>query len=76
MKHVKKGLGSIETPVLIIQAKHDPAVAVESADIIYSGVSSRKKEKMILEKSYHNIAVDVEKERVAKAVLGFFEGEL
>jgi len=75
MKRVKKSLGAIETPGLIIQAKHDPAVAVESADIIYSGVSSKKKEKIILEKSYHNIAVDIEKERVARAVLDFFEGE-
>ncbi len=76
MKNVKKRLGAIETPILIIQSKFDPAVAEKSADIIYDGVSSKIKEKIILEKSYHNIAVDIEKEKVASAVLDFFEGQL
>ena len=76
MKLVKGELSSIETPLLVMQSSLDTVVAKKSAGIIYEGISSRVKEKMILKKSYHTITVDVEKELVAKNILDFFEGQL
>ena len=73
MKSVRRGLSRIDAPLLIIQSKNDTVVDPKSADVIYDGVSSRVKQKVILERSYHTITVDVEKERVAETVLAFFE---
>jgi carboxylesterase len=72
MKSVKRDLSKIETPLLIMQSRQDTVVAFESVDIIYNGVSSKVKEKGIVEKSLHTITVDVEKEAVADRVVAFF----
>ncbi|MBN2223480.1 MAG: alpha/beta fold hydrolase [Deltaproteobacteria bacterium] len=76
MKRVRTHLPMVEDPLLIMQSVNDTVVAHRSADIIYGGVSSAVKEKVMLQRSYHTITVDVEKELVAKTVLEFFEKQL
>jgi len=76
MKQVRPALSRIDAPLLIMQSALDTVVDPRSADIIYDGVSSPIKEKVILTRSYHTITVDVEKELVAKTVLDFFERQL
>jgi carboxylesterase len=76
MKRVRTHLPMVEDPLLIMQSVNDTVVAPPSADIIYGGVSSAVKQKVMLERSYHTITVDVEKELVAKTVLEFFERQL
>ncbi len=76
MKKVRQALPRIDAPLLIVQSRGDTVVDPRSADIIYGGVSSAVKEKVVLERSYHTITVDVEKEIVARTVLEFFERQL
>jgi carboxylesterase len=73
MRRVRRQLRLIDAPLLVMQSAHDTVIDPKSADIICDGVSSRVTEKVILEKSYHTITVDVEKEAVANAVVDFFE---
>jgi carboxylesterase len=72
MKLVRSNLHLISTPLLVMQSRQDTVVAFESVDIIYNGVSSKIKERSIVEKSLHTITVDVEKEVVADKVVSFF----
>jgi carboxylesterase len=76
MRQVRRGLYRIDAPLLVMQSAADTVVDPKSADIIYDGVSSTVKEKVLLERSYHTITADVEKELVAKTVLEFFERQL
>lgn len=72
MKHVRLSLPAITIPLLVMQSRLDTVVDFKSVDIIYNGISSDIKEKVIVEKSLHTITVDVEKERVADRVVSFF----
>jgi carboxylesterase len=76
MKKIRHDLSRVDAPLLIVQSEKDTVVDPRSADIIFEGVSSSVKEKVILEKSFHTITVDVEKDIVAKSVLEFFERRL
>jgi carboxylesterase len=76
MGQVRRGLPRIDAPLLVMQSAADTVVDPHSADIIWDEVSSTVKEKVLLERSYHTITVDVEKELVAKTVLDFFERQL
>jgi carboxylesterase len=73
MKQVRRGLPRIDAPLLVMQSAADTVVDPRSADIICDEVSSTVKEKVLLERSYHTITADVEKELVARTVLEFFE---
>jgi carboxylesterase len=76
MRKVRRELPRIDAPILVMQSKSDTVVDPRSVDIIYEGVSSAVKEKVLLARSYHTITVDVEKENVAQTVLDFFERQL
>ncbi len=76
MKIVKSKLPTITTPLLVMQSNLDTTVEFKSVDIIYDGVSSAIKKKVILTNSLHTITVDVEKDDVAKSVIDFFEARL
>jgi len=76
MRRVRRELPRVEDPLLVMQSAIDTVVDPRSVDIIYGGVSSAVKEKVLLERSYHTITVDVEKETVAQTVLEFFERQL
>jgi len=60
--HVKMDLVDIYTPLLIIQSKKDHVVDFKSAEYIYDHVSATEKHFLKLEKSYHVITLDIEKE--------------
>ncbi len=66
-----KRLSLIHQPVLIIQGRYDKTVAPEVGEIILNGVSSDVKEHHWMEKSSHTIALDVEREQVARLSLRF-----
>ncbi len=76
MKIVRSKLPKVTTPLIVMQSKLDTTVEFKSVDIIYNGVSSSIKKRVILENSLHTITVDVEKDKVAKSVIDFFEARL
>jgi len=73
IKVVKKGLGRVTAPALIIHAEEDDVASTKSADLVESGISSACRKKIILHDSYHIITLDNEKEQVAAETIAFFQ---
>lgn len=68
---VRARLPKVTAPLLVMHAQADTTALVASADIVYAGVASVSKEKIILTESYHIITVDLERERVEHDVVRF-----
>lgn len=71
VRHVHYDLPEVSQPLLVIHSLQDHTIPASDADQILNAVSSVEKRKVALEKSYHIISVDVEKEVVHKEVLAF-----
>lgn len=72
--HLKRDLQDIYTPVLIIHSIQDHVVDIKSAEYIYQKISSPDKHFLKLEKSFHVLTLDVEKEIVFREVEKFIKG--
>ena len=68
----KARLSKVHSDCLTIVSKNDQTVPLEVLDIIGNGISSNKKEQVILEKSPHVVVNDIEKERVAQEIINWF----
>ncbi len=60
-KFVRKDLAKIEAPTLLIHSKYDDLTSIKSANLVYNKISSKQKEKIILDNSYHMVLYDNEK---------------
>ena len=69
---LSKRFNKITTPVQMVQARYDDVTSPRNAQFIYDRVSSKKKEIVYLEDSYHVITADQEKDKVAHAMDEFF----
>jgi len=69
-------LPSVHTPLLLIHAVHDHVAPYGSMAEIAARVGSREVETITLPRSYHLVAIDLERERVAAAVGDFLEARL
>ena len=69
-------LPSIGCPCQIIQARHDDMSSLRNAQHIFDRISSRQKEIVYLEDSYHVITADQERGKVAQSMLDFFTGNV
>ncbi len=76
LRVVRNGLSKITVPILIMHSKQDHTIPVDNADLIYRSVSSKQKKLVILEKSYHILPLDFEKEIIRDEILTFAEGLL
>lgn len=68
---VKKVLGRVEIPALVIQSREDETVSPRSAEFIYRCLGSREKRLCWLEKSPHLLTLGPEAMQVFEAVEGF-----
>lgn len=73
-KAVRKNISNITNPILIVHSIEDDFTGIKSADFIYNNVSSKTKEKIVLNNSYHLILYDNEKEYVYAKTLDFLFG--
>lgn len=71
MHHTKTELSKITAPCLIIHSKYDHTVPPGNATYIYQRISSKEKEILYLENSYHVITVDYDKEKVFEETYKF-----
>ncbi len=55
MDKTRKSLSKVDAPLLIIQGDKDPVVNAKSAQMVYEGVSTSKKELMLIPRTNHNI---------------------
>jgi len=72
VKYLSKRLAHINTPIQLMQARHDDITSVKNSQFIYDKVGSGIKELILLENSYHVITADQERETVARNVDNFF----
>jgi len=71
MKYTEENLSGITIPALIIQATGDPVVNPQSADEIYSKISSKDKELIKIKANRHGIVRGKEMKEVADEVITF-----
>ena len=69
--HVRQDLPEIEQPILVVHSRQDHTIDFGNAQLIFDSVRSQDRQKLELERSYHVVTVDVEKEKVQAAVLAF-----
>lgn len=71
IKHVKKLLGQVTAPILIMQSEAEHTVVPKSAQYIYNHIGSKDKKLVWLKKSGHVITLDIEREKVFAEVGNF-----
>jgi carboxylesterase len=73
IREVRRNIGKVKTPALIIHAEEDDVASTKSADFVEKNIGSIIKRKLILYNSYHIITLDNEKETVADESIAFFD---
>jgi len=71
IKHTRRDLGNIISPTLIIQGTKDELVPLENLDIIYDGIRSKIKRRLILEDVDHGVFHSDKVDDVLNEILGF-----
>ena len=74
VKYARSRLKNISAPLQLIQAKEDDMTSIKNSQFIYDRVSSKVKEMVLLDNSYHVITVDYERDKVVQKMLEFFGG--
>jgi carboxylesterase len=70
-RRVRRELGAVRTPLLVIHALHDHVAPPASADEIVRRVASPLVRQVALPRSFHIVAMDLERARVADEVIHF-----
>jgi len=69
-RHARRRVGAIRQPVLAIHARHDHTCPLDNVELLQRRLPVPP-QVTVLERSYHVITVDHEKQQVAEAVLRF-----
>ena len=72
-RHLKIDLPDIYSPVFLAHSKNDHVIDYKSSETIYAEISSMDKRFLKLEKSYHVLTLDVEKEVLFREIQKFTE---
>jgi carboxylesterase len=64
LKRAKLGLGAVTAPILVLHGRNDHTVLPFNAEVIHSSVGSTDKELVWLERSYHVITLDHDRDEV------------
>ncbi len=73
LKAARAKLPQVTCPVLVMHARNDHTVAPWNAELIYNGVGSTDKSIVWLERSYHVITLDLERDDVFRHTLEFIK---
>jgi carboxylesterase len=73
VKAMRENVAKVFQPVLIMQSTHDHIVQKNSAENIYTGISSKTKKKIYIEKAYHTFISDIKNEHIFEDILNFLE---
>jgi carboxylesterase len=71
MRQTRRALHQIDVPLLLIFARHDRVVALDTLDTIWARVAATDKQQLILERGGHIVTEDYDKE-IAFATIGQF----
>lgn len=72
-KYVMSILGKVNVPIQIMQARDDDVTSPKNSHYIYNHITSKNKEIVLFEDSYHIIIADQERDKVAEKTIAFFE---
>jgi len=72
-KKISSMLKEVKTPIQLMQARDDDVTSPKNSYYIYDRVSSKDKEIVFLEDSYHIITADQERDKVAEKTVSFFQ---
>lgn len=72
MDHVRAGLGDVKVPTLLMHGRKDHTVPFSCLAAIQAGVGTREVETRTLEKSYHVVTLDLDREQVITDVDAHF----
>ena len=75
-KYIRKRLKEFDCPVLLIHSKEDDLTSEKSAKIVYDNISSKDKDIIILNDSYHMVLYDNEKEFVMNKAVEFINNHV
>lgn len=70
--HVKRHLGEIRTPTLLLHSLEDDLTSAKSSKFVLERIGSPKKRLVLLDDCYHLITVDKKKAEVADETVSFF----
>jgi carboxylesterase len=68
MRHTSRALHRVDVPLLLIFARHDRVVALNTLDTLWSRVASTDKQQLILERGGHIVTEDYDKEIAFAAI--------
>jgi carboxylesterase len=71
LKRARLALPAVRCPILIIHSRNDHTVGPYNAQTIYDTVSSDRKELVWLERSYHVLTLDVDRDEVFQRTYDF-----
>jgi carboxylesterase len=70
-RHVRRRLGQVRSPCLVMHSSHDDVAGLSNVDVVANGVSAPI-ERVLLDDSYHMIAVDQQRDVVIERSAAFF----
>ncbi len=73
-KKARAALGSISVPLLVLHGRNDHTAKPFNAELVYNSVASEDKELVWLERSYHVLPFDYDRDRVLEATYRFIAG--
>jgi carboxylesterase len=73
LTQVRKDLYKVTAPALLLHSPNDRTIHFDNLEYIYNHISSQSKERFVLEKSYHVLSIDVEKEIVFNKIAEFIK---
>ena len=71
-KQTQKNIAKVTAPILLMHAKEDDLTSTKSAEFVYRNISSKTKNYIKLENSYHMIVMDYERDYVFEKSIEFF----
>ena len=71
-KQTQKNIAKVTAPILLMHAKEDDLTSTKSAEFVYKNISSKTKNYIKLENSYHLIVMDYERDYVFEKSIEFF----
>jgi len=72
-EYAERNLMHVHADTLLMHAADDETASPRNAEMVYEGISSRHKRKLMLGDSYHIITMDNERELVARETIRFFQ---
>ncbi|MCA1839603.1 MAG: alpha/beta hydrolase [Actinomycetota bacterium] len=74
LKSARVGLPAVRCPILVMHGRQDHTVHPSNAQVIVDSVGSQDKELVWLERSYHVITLDYERDEVYRRTYEFIKG--